>query len=286
MLAKIVEKVTGDKFADHMAKTIFTPLGMKNATFHADRVALIPHKAQSYIPIGPGKIIDLPENSDVMGPGGAWMSADDLALWLGYFDKAVADGDPAVAAMVKPAVLANGTTLETGEGVFHASHAGHAELYHDGGDSGYRSVAMLFPDAHLGIAIEANSPSDDLIELSEQIADAYLPANQAGASPKAKPGEAPPPVVKPDLDGVAGSYRSDELDTSYSLRAQNGKLFADHIRNGTIALAPTGKDAWTGDQWWCQTLTIERDATGQVTGFRLSGFRNRRGVLFARQASR
>jgi CubicO group peptidase (beta-lactamase class C family) len=284
LLAKIVEKVTGRPFADYMGKTIFAPLGMTGAQFHASRVEPIPYKAQSYIAIGPGKVIALPFNSDEMGPSGAWMAADDLGRWLIYLDKAVAQRDAAVAAMVKPTVLANDKTLTSGEGIFHGTHDGYAELYHDGGDSGYRSIAMLFPDEHLGIAIETNSPSDDLIKLSEAIADNYLPAHKGlvGAGPDGAAGLHAAVKTKADLAGLAGTYRSEELDTSYTLRVEDGKLFADHIRNGSIALTPLGKDAWTGNQWWCQSLTVEHNTAGQVTGFRMAGFRNRRGVLFAR----
>jgi CubicO group peptidase (beta-lactamase class C family) len=285
LLAKVVEKVSGQPFADYVAETVFAPLGMRSATFHANRVTPIPHKAQSYISVGPGRVIALPFNSDVMGPSGAWMTTLDLSKWLIYLDKAVASHDAAATGMAQPAILAGGKELASGEGVFRGAYRGYANLYHDGGDCGYRSVAMLFPGRHLGIAIEANSPTDDLMKLSEAIADSYLPASNGpddAISREVAANVPAGPTTDNDLHDLAGFYRSEELDTSYTLRVDGGRLIADHIRNGEILFTPLGKDAWLGDSWWRKSLNVERNQAGQVTGFRLAGFRSRRGILFQR----
>jgi CubicO group peptidase (beta-lactamase class C family) len=285
LLAKIIEKVIGQSFAAYMHQTIFAPLGMSEAQFLADRTHLIRNKAQSYIAIGKA-VISLPFNSDVNGPCGAWMSAEDLAKWLGFLDALAEKNDSAFAAMSKPVELPNGRTLNSGEGLYRGVHNGYAELLHDGGDSGYRSVGMLFPGQHLGIAIEANSPSEDLVKLAETIADNFLP-RQLGSAGDTRAASATDPApntagAKPTIAGIQGVYRSEELDTTYTLRLEEDHLFADHIRNASIELTPTGPDTWTGGIWWCTTLVVERNAAGDVSGFRMLGFRARKGVLFHR----
>lgn len=285
LLASIIEKVTGKSFAAYMHETLFAPLRMSEAQFLADRTNLIPHKAQSYIPVG-SRMISLPFNSDVNGPSGAWMSAEDLAKWLGLLDALAAKHDTAFAAMSRAVELPNGRTLSSGEGVFRRVHNGYPELFHDGGDSGYRSVAMLFPEQHLGIAIEANSPSQDLVKLAEDVSDNFLPGRR-GSAPDDRP-SAPAvaststSVAKPDMAGIHGAYRSEELDTTYTLRTEGSHLFADHIRNSSMELTPNGIDTWKTDNWWCKSVVIERNDAGEVIGFRILGFRSRKGVLFRR----
>ncbi|MEO5493808.1 MAG: serine hydrolase [Sphingomonas sp.] len=261
---------------------------MDGAGFIADRTTLIPGRAQSYISIGPGRTITLPSNSETLGASGAWMSTGDLAKWMIYLDQAATQKDPALLAMIQPVQLPGGRTLESGEGIFLSQYRGYAQLFHNGGVSGYRSVAMLFPSQHLGIAIEANSPSDDLVDLAQKIADKFLPS---ASGPLAPPVAAPASTLKattkeavpaPNMTDLAGRYYSEELDTTYTLRIDGDRLFADHIRNPSIELKRVRADAWTGNMWWCKSLVIERGAKRRVTGFRLAGFRSRVDVLFRR----
>jgi CubicO group peptidase (beta-lactamase class C family) len=83
LLALIVEKVTGRSFAAAAKESIFTPLGMSDALFLADRTTLIRNKALSYITTGKG-VISLSFNSDVNGPSGAWMSG--ASGWFSWTD--------------------------------------------------------------------------------------------------------------------------------------------------------------------------------------------------------
>jgi hypothetical protein len=107
--------------------------------------------------------------------------------------------------------LPDGKLLSSGEGIFHGVHNGYAELFHDGGDSGYRSVAMLFPTQHLGIALVANSPAEDLAKLAERTADHFLP-RRAGPMPAIQRADGAvhasnDSTVAPNLTGIQGVYR-------------------------------------------------------------------------------
>ena len=41
-----------------------------------------------------------------------------------------------------------------------------------------------------------------------------------------------------DLSGFVGRYRSEELDTAYEIRLEEGALVAWHVRHGTLELHP------------------------------------------------
>jgi len=77
------------------------------------------------------------------------------------------------------------------------------------------------------------------------------------------------------LAELAGTYRSAELDTWYTLSLEDGRLVARHQRHEPIPLTATFPDRLTGQAWWFRQLRFARDAEGEVTGFRLSGGRVR-----------
>jgi CubicO group peptidase (beta-lactamase class C family) len=77
------------------------------------------------------------------------------------------------------------------------------------------------------------------------------------------------------LAEFAGTYRSAELDTRYTLSLEDGRLVARHQRHEPIPLNATFPDRLTGQAWWFRQLRFERDDAGAVTGFRLSGGRVR-----------
>ena len=86
---------------------------------------------------------------------------------------------------------------------------------------------------------------------------------------------------KINLSEYSGDFYSDELNTTYSLVVESGKLIARHFRTGDVKLTPTKTDHFSGDQWYFGSIDYERDATGKVTGFRVTGGRVRN-LKFAR----
>jgi len=73
-----------------------------------------------------------------------------------------------------------------------------------------------------------------------------------------------------DLAAIAGTYRSDEIDSTYDLAATDRSLTLSCLRFAPLALSPADKDAFDGPGL---RLTIVRDGAGAPTGFRVSTFR-------------
>ncbi len=82
-----------------------------------------------------------------------------------------------------------------------------------------------------------------------------------------------------DLAGFAGTYASRELDTTWRLVVENGKLLVRHRGIPAEPMTPTVRDAFTLDG---MNLAFRR-AGGRVAGFVLDVGRVR-GVAFARTA--
>ncbi len=76
------------------------------------------------------------------------------------------------------------------------------------------------------------------------------------------------------LDKFTGSYYSHELETSYNITFENGKLVAHHMRLGDFTLQP---DVMTADSFsgGVGTLVFFRDKDNRIAGFKVSGGRIR-----------
>ena len=71
-----------------------------------------------------------------------------------------------------------------------------------------------------------------------------------------------------DLGKYEGTYVSDEAEVTYTIRVENGALFARRRPDARFALAPSYKDAFTNAQ--LPLVLFRRDPkTGQVVGLSL-----------------
>ena len=91
-----------------------------------------------------------------------------------------------------------------------------------------------------------------------------------------------PELTEAQLREYVGEYRSPELDTSYEVYVESGRLVAGHWRNGPSILSPTGEDTFRGNRWWFPEVRFVRDAAGRVTGFTVTGTRVRN-LVFERR---
>jgi len=84
-----------------------------------------------------------------------------------------------------------------------------------------------------------------------------------------------------ELPRYAGTYYSKELETTYRLSIENGKLVAHHMRLGDFNLQP---DLIAVDQFGSDvgTMAFFKDKENKIAGFRLSGGRIRN-ILFEKQ---
>jgi CubicO group peptidase (beta-lactamase class C family) len=84
------------------------------------------------------------------------------------------------------------------------------------------------------------------------------------------------------LAEFTGVYDSPELETTYQLVAGDTTLTARHVRHDPITLTPTAPDEFRGDTWFFGEAKFERDASGTVTGMRVSSGRVRN-LLFVKR---
>ncbi len=72
-----------------------------------------------------------------------------------------------------------------------------------------------------------------------------------------------------------GEYMSDELETSYKVMLQDGKLKLWHFQNGEIDLEQAWEDEFRGSAWYADLVEFRRDDNGHVDGFYVTQYRAR-----------
>lgn len=150
LLGYLIEKISGQSYADFVQQNIFTPLGMKNSGYDSNS-ALIEHRAAGY---SPGK--DGPQNAGFvnmtvpLSAGGLYSTTEDLLRWEeGLFGGKV----------LKPESLAKMTSpfknnYAFGLGV--STRNGHKMITHNGGIQGFNTSLIYYPEDKLVVAVLAN----------------------------------------------------------------------------------------------------------------------------------
>jgi hypothetical protein len=217
-------------------------------------------------------------NFEQTGDGAVQTSIEDLLKWDENFYRPTVGGAEMLTALQTNAVLNDGKKQTYALGLTVDSYRGLKAVSHGGSWAGYRAELLRFPDQHLSVATLCNLASTNPSQLARRVADVYLGDRMVAAAPAPAPAPQGQPSVPPttwtpsttDLAAFAGTYFSPELETTYSLTVENGRLVLQR-RRARIALMPTTTDAFSarGVQF---RFTREN---GRVTGFAVDAGRTR-----------
>ena len=237
LLAEIVTRVSGEPFPQFCSERIFTPLGMTHTHFHQDLTQLVPNRAYSYTPNGKG-FAAAPLNYANVGATSLFTTAGDLALWLDNFRDPKVGGSAAIARMQERGVLLSGAKIDYGFGIEISTYRGLRTIAHSGGDAGYRSEVLWFPEQQLGIAVVSNLGSFNPDQAARAVAALYL-GDKLAAEPK--PVEPKYIKVSPkQLEAFAGLYPLPAIGQTLTAVVEQGKLLAAGQIQPPLELRPTG----------------------------------------------
>jgi CubicO group peptidase (beta-lactamase class C family) len=291
LLAVIVERVTGQPFAEWTAAHIFRPLGMRDTHFHDDHTRIVRNRADSYRPAsgGPG-YHNIANSLTALASSSLYTTVEDLARWVRNFDEPVVGNAHIMERMYQRGVLNSGDTITYAFGLMAGSYRGARTVSHGGSWAGFRTNLHRFPDAGLDVIILSNTSEMNAGSMVQRIADIYIPeqlqppATVAAATPAAATtSQASAPQWLPaaaELQEFAGRYDSDELMTWWTLSVRDGRLVASHFRAGDVVLQPTEPDRFQSGMFGSVRFT--RDEAGRITGFTANSDRIR-GLRFERR---
>lgn len=284
LMAEIVSRVTGETFADWTKKNIFDPLEMKSTLFYVDHQKVVKNRAYSYYRVGrTGEFKKSVLSYANAGATSLFTTVEDLSLWARNFETMKAGNANVMAMMNQRFVLNRGDTIRYAFGQEITKYKGLNAYSHGGGDAGYRTFLLRFPDQHLSISVFSNLASFNPGGLSYALADAILakelvpdkPSNVPPPSPAKEPFDS-----KTKLSDYVGKYYSDELETRYTFDVVNDTLTSHHQRHDDQKLSGESKDAFSMN--YLGTIAFTRDKSGKVTGFKASNGRVRN-LVFTRE---
>jgi CubicO group peptidase (beta-lactamase class C family) len=165
LLGLLIERVTGQTYADQLQRVIFAPLGM-TSTRANDYAALIPQRARGYN-VREGVLVNKPyySPSNTFSAGCVVSTADDLVRWRrSLFDDSVLGGAMRRAWWsLNPSGEGNegkgGFTL--GLGWFSVTTPLGQMWGHNGGIQGFASAWMYFPEGDITAVVLCNSGAVD-----------------------------------------------------------------------------------------------------------------------------
>ena len=193
LLARLVEKVSGQTYGAYLASHQFQAAGM-TATRLSDPPVTVLAQAVGYNWIGrkveQNKYL-FPSRLDT-GDSGLLSTVGDLAKWTG----ALADGQllspTTLKQMITPGTLTDGTPVAYGLGLVVTTYKGQTLVGHSGAVPGYSSSVFYLPDSHLGVILLCNLFETDGAPLTDALAlgvtKLYLPpVPEEAAAPDTEP---------------------------------------------------------------------------------------------------
>jgi CubicO group peptidase (beta-lactamase class C family) len=188
LLALIVERVSGQRYADFLRARIFTPLAMTGTVAFEDGRSVVAQRAYGHN-IGQYGIrrTDQSNTSAVLGDGGIYSSVIDLAKW----DRAIEQHTLVSAAEQQlawtPPSLPNGAKTEYGFGWFVDRDHGTMRTRHHGESRGFTNGIIRYPEKRLTVIILTNRSGGAPWDIAQKIAELYLDPSTGAAAPAWRP---------------------------------------------------------------------------------------------------
>lgn len=178
LLALVVERLSGARFADFLHERIFAPLGMTaTVAFEAGR-STVPHRAYGYT-VDPGagagvRRTDQSNTSATLGDGGIYSSVVDLAAWDAALERHTLVTADAQRLAWTPPSLPGGEPTQYGFGWFVDRASGTLRLTHHGQSRGFTNAILRYPERRLTVVVLTNRTGGAPWEPAQRIGDLYL----------------------------------------------------------------------------------------------------------------
>jgi len=221
LLATIVERVSGEPFAEFGRERLFEPLGMHSTRWRDDFSAVVKGRAIAYDAVGDAYRQLMPFES-VVGAGGLLTTVGDLLKWNDALDSSKL-GAFVTLALQRTGSLSDGQPTNYAGGLYVDDFHGIRRLSHSGETAGYEAYLARFPDQKVSIALLCNAgPAADVDSTGDKIASLFLhalpappPPNEAVSVPKRSPEQLAP---------YAGTYFDAALALKTEMVVEKGVL--------------------------------------------------------------
>lgn len=175
-LGMLITKVSGEFYADLLARRVFAPLGMQTARL-IDGIAIVPNRAAGY-EMRDGEL----RNAEWVSPtanstadGSLYLSLLDYARWeAGLHDRKLLKPE-SWAEIARPAQLASGRSYPYGLGWYLEHSAGQEVWRHSGSWQGFKTFIIRYLSDELTVVALANGESGDPARIARHVAGMLEP---------------------------------------------------------------------------------------------------------------
>ena len=260
LLALILEKVSGENYAEYLRRHIFEPAGMKDTGLDDNALRLIPNAASGYTPAGISGFEKAPylDWSNKTGNGNLYSTVDDLYR----FDRAL-NTDILLKRATQQKYFVEADDNFYGWYIWN-QRLGHRLLAARGHGPGFTAELARYPDDDVTIITLSNSYGT----VSQKPLSEALEAIVFGQDVPPAPPQRAIAVPETLLSSYAGQYQygPDYFDPNakFTLTAKDGFLLMD-IGDRHAALVPVSETAFLERTFFGQ-IEMTKDASGKVTG--------------------
>lgn len=213
LLGYLIEKISGQTYADFLQQNIFTPLGMTSTGIDSN-AAILPQRAQGYRRTPRGIEHDGYISMTIPFSAGAiYSTTGDLLKWeQGLFGGKV----------LKPESLAKMTTpfkMDYGFGLSIRTKDGHKIISHNGGIEGFNTAMSYYPDDKVTVIVLGNLTGGAPDMIASSLGKVAL--GQTVVLPSERTAVPVPPEV---LAQYVGTYRMIDAPIDNVIALKDGHL--------------------------------------------------------------
>jgi CubicO group peptidase (beta-lactamase class C family) len=243
LLALIVEKVSGLTFRGFTSERLFKPLGMDNTFFRDNFREIVKQQAYGYIenPDEENTYLTSVTNFDTVGATSLMTTATDLLKWAQNFESSAVGDQAFVEQMAVRGKLNSGELIDYAFGQTHGKYRGQDTMSHGGGDAGFRSYLLRFPNLMFDIAVVCNT-TVNTGRLAFLLADALIDDKLSPAEEietQKTPASTDQEIVS--LEGRAGTFWNEKTQSAIGFTVTGEKLYLD-FQNVPYEMAPISAD--------------------------------------------
>lgn len=253
LLGVIIEKVSGQTYAEYVTEHFFKSLGMKNS-YYGDTKPLIKNRATGY---SQADVAGTYANADFLSmtqpyaAGSLLSTVEDLTIWT----RALHGGKVIKPESLKKAtsayILPDGTNTHYGYGLQFGNILGSPTVEHGGGIHGFLSDLAYLPQEGICIAILTNCDCEPPSQLTPKIATLVL----------GKPFQPTPITLKAkDLEQYVGVYENDKKEQRV-ISLEDGHLHSMRTGGNKFKIIPYGPDQFFFENSLAR-ITFIREKTG------------------------
>jgi CubicO group peptidase (beta-lactamase class C family) len=239
LLAKIVQRVSGETFAEFAKKNIFDPLGMKHTFFDDNYARILPGRVESYRSLANHGYERWLKHFNVYGDGGVITTLEDLVLWDANFYHNRLRKEDLIEMLLTRGRLNSGDQIHYAFGLEFDTHNGYRVVKHNGGMLGFNVDMIRFPDQRFTVIVLGNSQGPWITGLAFDVADRLLPPNPSLHPTAPKESPSPVPLTTEELKKLEGTYAVRDLNLRRIVGLKDGQLQIEETQQRLLPIGPS-----------------------------------------------